>query len=43
MPTQPLEIDTNAMANNNGHHFYLTDRVVWLVDRLPPQYLQLLE
>jgi putative RNA 2'-phosphotransferase len=37
-----LAIDANAMAND-GYHFYLTDNGVWLVDGVPPQYLQLLE
>jgi putative RNA 2'-phosphotransferase len=26
-----------------GYEFYLTQNLVWLVDRVPPQYLQLLE
>ena len=37
-----LAIDANAMAND-GYHFYLTDNGFWLVDGVPPQYLQLLK
>jgi putative RNA 2'-phosphotransferase len=37
-----LAIDTNAMTHD-GHDFYLTDNGVWLVDCVPPQYLQLID
>jgi putative RNA 2'-phosphotransferase len=35
-------VDTHDMANDR-HQFYRADNGVWLVDRVPPQYLQLLE
>jgi putative RNA 2'-phosphotransferase len=32
-------IDTIAMVND-GHHFYCTENDVWLVEAVPPQYLE---
>jgi putative RNA 2'-phosphotransferase len=37
-----FEIDTRAM-DADGYDFYQTANQVWLVDRVPPNYLQLLE
>ena len=37
-----LEIDTTTM-NRDGYGFYQTENRVWLVDTVPPKYLQLLE
>jgi putative RNA 2'-phosphotransferase len=35
-------VDTTSMTND-GFEFYRSDNGVWLVDAVPPQYLQLLE
>ncbi len=35
-------IDTQAM-DGDGYEFYQTANYVWLVDRVPPKYLQILE
>jgi RNA:NAD 2'-phosphotransferase (TPT1/KptA family) len=37
-----LAIDTATM-NRDGYEFYQTANHVWLVDNVPPKYLQLLE
>jgi putative RNA 2'-phosphotransferase len=37
-----LAIDSNGMTND-GYQFYRADNGVWLVDCIPPEYLQLLE
>jgi putative RNA 2'-phosphotransferase len=37
-----LAIDTATM-NRDGYEFYQTENHVWLVDNVPPKYLQLLE
>jgi putative RNA 2'-phosphotransferase len=37
-----IVIGVNAiLMESNGHDFYCTDNDVWLVDRVPPEYLKL--